>query len=109
MDSGPLTICNLKKCINILYNIVSSLLFHNNLLKMDYSKIQHEQNLTLILNGKTSVLKVKYFPPIILNLNYSYSMGLNYFTTYHSIFNITKNNNKFKCYKIKKNTQLIAN
>ncbi len=67
--------------------------------RMDFSKIQHEQNITMLLHGKSSILKSKFFPPIVLNPDYSYSLGLNYFTAFHTIHNITEKNNIFEwCY-----------
>ncbi len=63
---------------------------------MDYTKVQHNQNITLLLTGKSSILSSKFFPPLILNPNYSYSLGLNYFAVYNSAFNVTEKNNKFR-------------
>ena len=51
---------------------------------------------TFTLQGKSSVLSVDFSPPITLNPNYSYSIALIGFYTYHSIPNIIeKINNKF--------------
>lgn len=46
------------------------------------------------LTGNTSILKQDFFPPILLDSNYS--CGLVAFNTYNSIPNITSKNNVFK-------------
>ncbi len=63
---------------------------------MDYSNVQHNQNINLLLRGRNSVLRTQFFPPLVLNPNYSYSLGLHYFAVYNSIFNVTKKNNSFR-------------
>ncbi len=63
---------------------------------MDYAKVQHNQNITLLLRGRDSLLRTQFFPPLVLNPNYSYSLGLHYFAVYNSVFNITPKNNRFR-------------
>lgn len=50
---------------------------------------------TLTLTGNSSVLEAEYFPPIELNSNKNYVLGLVELLTFNSIPNIDKGNNKF--------------
>lgn len=52
-------------------------------------------SLTFTLVGTESVLNASYFPPIELDPNEKYSLGLVGFYSYHSIPNIDEGSNKF--------------
>lgn len=52
-------------------------------------------SLTLALDGTQSVLSADYFPPIELDENSDYQIGLLSFETYNSIPNVDSTNNKF--------------
>lgn len=52
-------------------------------------------SLTLALDGTESTLSANYFPPIELDENSEYRIGLLSFETYNSIPNIDITNNKF--------------
>lgn len=47
------------------------------------------------LTGKESILSHRYFPPIELNENRNYSIGLTHFVVYNSVPNIEEGNNLF--------------
>lgn len=51
---------------------------------------------TFILSGKSSVLTSDFNPPITLDLNTDYVMGLTNFETFNSMPNVTINNNQLK-------------
>jgi hypothetical protein len=51
-----------------------------------------------LLQGKSSTLKVEIFPPIELNANEQYVLGLDYFACVNSLKNITTQNNEFIYY-----------
>lgn len=53
-------------------------------------------SLTFILSSKSSVLTADFNPPIILDPNVEYVMGLTTFETFNSIPNVTKSNNQLK-------------
>lgn len=48
---------------------------------------------TITLTGKTSELSTSIYPEIVLDPDYEYACGLLDFTTYHSIPNVTEENN----------------
>lgn len=56
---------------------------------------------TITLTGKTSELSTSIYPEIVLDPDYEYACGLLDFTTYHSIPNVTEENNvlHYKQYK----------
>lgn len=54
-----------------------------------------DETLSLILNGNSSILTSRYFPPIELSPDKNYVLGLVEFLTYHSIPNIDIGKNKF--------------
>lgn len=52
-------------------------------------------SLTFAFDGTESTLSVNYFPPIELDVNSEYQIGLLSFETYNSIPNVDNSNNKF--------------
>ncbi|CAH1224430.1 unnamed protein product [Diabrotica balteata] len=50
---------------------------------------------TFVLSGRESVLSTKIYPPIILNENEQYVLGLIDFMSYNTIPNVDQTNNKF--------------
>lgn len=54
---------------------------------------------TFTLTGNSNILTSTYFPPIELNPQYSYGLGLVGFYSYNSIPNVQEGNNKFKYYE----------
>lgn len=52
-------------------------------------------SLTFAFDGTQSVLSTNYFPPIELDVNSEYQIGLLSFETYNSIPNVDDTNNKF--------------
>lgn len=54
---------------------------------------------TFTLVGTSSILKAEYYPPIVLNPNYEYCLGLIGFHTYNTISNIEEGVNNFFYYK----------
>lgn len=53
---------------------------------------------TFTLTGNSNILTSSYFPPIELNPNFSYGLGLVGFSSYNSIPNVHDGNNKFTYY-----------
>lgn len=53
---------------------------------------------TFTLSSRSSVLSTDFYPPIQLNVDKQYGLGLIGFYSYHSIFNVDENNNRF-CYR----------
>ena len=55
-----------------------------------------DNSISLILSGRSSVLEAQYYPPIELESNKNYVIGLTEFLTFHSIPNVSEYNNKFR-------------
>jgi hypothetical protein len=53
---------------------------------------------TFTLSGYSSILSENYYPPIELDVNSSYGVGLLGFYSYNSIFNVDESNNKIVLY-----------
>ena len=53
------------------------------------------ESITLTLSDQSSVLEAQYFPPLELNADKYYVLGLVEFLTFNSIPNVDENNNKF--------------
>ena len=54
-----------------------------------------DNSMSLILNGRSSILESQYYPPIELESNKNYVIGLTEFLTFNSIPNVDEHNNKF--------------
>ena len=53
-------------------------------------------SISLILSGRSSILESQHYPPIELENDKNYVIGLTEFLTFNSIPNVNKNNNIFK-------------
>lgn len=56
---------------------------------------------TFTLSSRSSVLSTDFYPPIQLDVNSQYGLGLIGFYSYNSIFNVDESNNRFGYYKTK--------
>lgn len=63
---------------------------------------------TFTLTGTSNVLTSSYFPPIELDQNYSYGLGLVGFYSYNSIPNVHEGNNKFYYHDSNNEKQVIT-
>lgn len=67
----------------------------NSLQKLE-SMLSNKYSTTFMINSNKSEITHRFLNPIELNPNLNYELGLIYFSTYNSIFNITDKNNKIK-------------
>lgn len=64
------------------------------LLNLNSNKSSSSNSITFTLSGNTNILKASYYPPLELDSNEQYGLGLIGFYTYNSINNITDSINK---------------
>lgn len=66
-----------------------------------------DQKLFNITSNKSDI-KINFTPPIELNSNRNYKLGLLWFSAYNTIFNVDKTNNRFEYYDYTGKKQLIV-
>ena len=64
------------------------------------NKLSSKFSITFKINSKESDIKINFPTPLLLDGKLNYELGLSWFTTYNSIYNINELNNMFVITKI---------